>query len=126
MPKRIKNFALIFAEIGLGMTMAIKTPSHVKRVALPSQRHLADGAVTGRAADALRHMDAVIEVDEIGKIVHAIPFNGLAGSSTLTHRFKHRRIAPNLRMAIHAGAGRRYAGKSRFFNRRMAIPAIYA
>src|SRR5688572_32449523 len=42
--------------------VALEAPLHLKRVFLPDERHAIDRTVARRAAHALAHMDAVVEV----------------------------------------------------------------
>src|SRR5436309_6699596 len=82
--------------------------------------------MTGRAADALVDVYRVIEIDEVRQIMYLDPFDGLAAAKTLADDFKVRAVRPDLRMAIHAGLGRRDAGGGRYFDRGVAITAIDA
>ncbi len=45
------------------------------------------------------------------------PLNRFAAAKTLAHRFQHRTVRPDLRMAIHAGLGRRNARERALFDR---------
>lgn len=58
--------------------MAIDAPTHVKRVLLPGDRHLIDGAMAGGAADAFRHVDAVVEENEVRSLIDAFPVQRLS------------------------------------------------
>ena len=104
--------------------MTVETPIHVERVFPPRQRHPVDPTVTGRTSDSLVNVNTVIEIDETGEIVHARPLNRPIRPKTFAHRLEHRTVGPDLRMAIHAGLGRRDAREGTFFDRSMAIAAI--
>ena len=56
-------------------------------------------------------MDTVIEISEIGQIVHARPGDGAVGAETLPHGLERRARIPDLRVTIHAGLGRRDVGE---------------
>ena len=43
----------------------------VSGACLVDERHLVDAAVAGHAADALVHVDGVVEVDEVREVVDA-------------------------------------------------------
>ena len=94
-----------------GIAMTLEAPFHIQRRHLISERHQIDSAVTRRTADALVHVDAVIEIDEIGQIMHARPAYRLAGAPALANGFQVWRIRPDLCVAVHAGAGRRNSRK---------------
>src|SRR5215467_11368628 len=57
----------------LRIAVTFEAPLHLKRVHLPYQRHLIDSAVAGRAPDALIDVNAVIEINEVGQIMHPLP-----------------------------------------------------
>ena len=58
----------------LGCAVAVEAPLHLQRLRLP-ERHLVDAPVAGGAADALVHVDAVVEVDEVGQVVDLDPLD---------------------------------------------------
>ena len=67
------EYGLARTHVTLGVAMAVEAPLHLQRLFLPHQRHAIDLAVAGRAADAFVHVNAVVEVDEVGQVVHARP-----------------------------------------------------
>lgn len=82
--------------------------------------------MASRAADSLVHMNAVIEINVVGKIVDPSPFQRFAGSKTRAHGLQIGTIGPNLLVAIHAHGGRRNTrGRSGLY-RSVAIAAIDA
>ena len=114
------------SHITLRGAVAFEAPVHIERVFPPRERHRVDSAVTGGATNALVDMNAVIEINEAGKVMDPGPLNRLAGAKTLAHRFQHRTVRPDLRMAIHAGLGRRNARERALFHRGVAVTAIDA
>ena len=80
--------------------------------------------MAGVAAHTLIHVDAVIEIHEVRHLVDARPLDRLARAVAFTHRLEVRGVRPDLRMAVHAGLGRRDAGKARLLDRSMAIAAV--
>ena len=81
-------------------------------------------AMTGGAADAFRDVNAVVEVNVIGKDMNSLPVNRLVGGEAFSNRRKHRRIGPKLRMTGHASFGGRNARKTRSRHRGVAIAAV--
>jgi len=71
-------------------------------------------------------VNAVIEIDEVRKIVHASPPNRFTGSPTLADRFQIGRVGPDLIVTVHAGSGRRDPGERSFLDSRVAISAVDA
>src|SRR5436190_17606539 len=71
-------------------------------------------------------MDAVVEIDEVGKVVNADPVQRLVVTKTRAHRFEERRVGEEDRMAVHAGFRRRNSGERGRLDRRVAVPAIDA
>ena len=106
--------------------MAVEAPLHLQRRLLQHQRHAIDAAVAGLAADALLHVNAVVEVDEVRQVVHADPAQRLVVAEARAHRLEIRAGRPDLRVAVDAGLGRRNAGRRRDFNRRVAVAAVDA
>ncbi len=110
----------VFARVA----MTVETPLHLQGVLLVHQRHGVHRAMARVAADALSHVDTVVEVDEVGKLVNARPLQGLSGAVTGADGLKKLGIRPYLRMAIHAGLCRRNAGEAGSLDRCVTIAAI--
>ena len=106
--------------------MAIEAELHRQRLGAVGQRHLVDAAVAFDAADALGDVDVVAEEDVLRQHRDAIPVERFVFGEARAHRRQHRRAGPDLRMAGHAGVGRRQAGARAFRDRRVAIAAIDA
>src|SRR5688572_22355292 len=104
--------------------VTIEAPVHRERRVLVDQRHLVHRTMTGRAADSLLHVNAVVEVHEVRQIVHTRPFQGRVVAKTRPNRLENGGATPDLRMAIHAGFRRRDVREGGLLDRRMAIPAI--
>src|SRR5262249_40417863 len=112
--------------VSFRIAVAIEAPLHLQRVLLPHQRHAVDLSVTRRAADSLIDVDAVVEIDEVGQVVHARPFDRSAGAEALSHRLEERAVREELRVAVHARLGRRNARERRLLDRRVAVAAVDA
>ena len=82
--------------------------------------------MAGLASHALIDVNTVIEVDEVGQIVHARPDQGLVGPITFPHWFEHGRTGPDLAVAVHADIGGWNTGEARDLNRGVAIAAVDA
>ncbi len=124
-PFHIENFVFVAHEF-LRLAMASQAPLHLQRRRLENNRHLIDATMTGRAADSLIHMNAVIEIDVIGKIVNPRPLKRFAGAETCTHWLQIGTIGPNLFMAIHANGGRGNSRGRLSFDGSMTITTIDA
>lgn len=105
-------------------SMTFQAPLHVEGVRFPDKGHLVDLPVTGRTSDSPAHMDTVVEVDEIRKIVDPIPVQRHTARIALSYRFQHRAIGPDLRVACHAGLCRRHAREATFLDAGMAVATI--
>src|SRR5947209_12773964 len=112
------------AHVALRVAVAVDAPFHLQRLLLPHERHAIDLSVAGRAADALVQMDAVVEVHEIGQVVHARPLDRLIRSKALAHRLEKRAGGKDLRVAVHARSGRWDPGEGRLLDRRVAVAAV--
>src|SRR5689334_21862817 len=60
-------------EVLLRLTVTIEAEPHGQRLRLIDLAHVVDAAMTGHAADSLVHVDRVIEEDEVGERVDAVP-----------------------------------------------------
>src|SRR5258705_4828872 len=78
------------------------------------------------APDALLDVDAVVEVNEVGKIVDTHPVQRLAVPEAGPDRFEERRVGEQNRMTVHARLGRRNSRERRGFDRRMTVRAVDA
>lgn len=119
-------------DLGLGPDPALRiavagdTPLHLQSVFLINGRHFVDAAVAGRTADAFRNVDTVIEINELGKVVHTFPFDRLILAEASPDRLKVRTVTPKLAVTVHARLGWRHTGRRRGLDRRVAVSAIYA
>jgi hypothetical protein len=78
------------------------------------------------ATDSFPHMNAMIEVDEIRKVMNADPLERFLCLIARTHRLKHRARVPDLRVTRHTCVGRWNPRKRRRFGRGMAVCALYS
>ncbi len=104
--------------------MTTQAPFHLQRRSLIRNGHLIYAAMTGGTAHSLVHMNAVIEISVIGKVVHSNPFDWFAGAKAGTNRLEIRTIRPDLFMTVHARGGWWQTSRGRCFHRRMAVAAI--
>src|SRR6476620_8005887 len=86
-----RDFAA-WPDVVLGVPVTVQAPLHLQRVDLLHQRHLIDATMTGLATHPLLHVNSVIEVDEVGQVVHTDPVKRLvvteAGPNGLQNRFR--------------------------------------
>ena len=99
-----------------GGTVAFKTPSHLQRLCAPCQRHDVHIPVADLTGNALCNVYAMIEIDEVWKVVHTDPFESRTRLITCPDWLKHRGICPNLGVTRHAGVSWRNPGEGRFLN----------
>jgi hypothetical protein len=107
-----------------GMSVAVDAPLHVHISRFPGERHLVQTSVASFAAHSLVHVDAVIEIDEVGQIIDAIPAYGLVLAQAGAHRFQHIAVFPNLLMTVHACGCGRHPCKRTHFDGVVAVTAI--
>ena len=104
--------------------MTLQTPLHLQRCRLISQRHQIDSPMTGRTSHAFVHVNAVIEIDEVGQVINTLPLDRLACAPALANRFEIRTVSPDLRMAVHTSLGRWDSSKRELLDGSMAVAAI--
>src|SRR5438067_10593883 len=95
MPLDVEYFTLR-AEIRLRIPVAVETPFHEERRLLKRQQHAVNASMACRAADAFMNVNAVIEIDEAGRVVDALPAQRFARSVAFAHRLQHGAANPNL------------------------------
>ena len=90
------------------------------------QRHLVDAPVAGLAADALLHVDAVVEVDEVRQVVHAHPVQRLVVAEAGAHRLEDRLGVEQLPSGSSCTSWSAECRERRRLDRRVAVAAIDA
>ncbi|MNY20907.1 hypothetical protein D3C86_1544210 [compost metagenome] len=104
--------------------MTREAPGHAHVLGLPGQGHLVHPAVTTRAADALGHVDVVVEVDVVRQLGDPVPGERHVLGEALAHRREHGAFGPDLGVAGHARLGRGHPRERRLLDRGVAVPAI--
>ena len=98
------------ADVLCRIPMTIETPFHIERGMLRHQGHAIHLPVAGLTAHTLSDMNAVIEINEIRKVVDSSPGDRLACPETGPYRLQRRTLVPDHGMTIHARLGRRDVG----------------
>src|SRR5215212_3024394 len=117
---------LLGAQVTLGLAVAGQAPLHLERGGLVDGRHRVHAPVAGGAAHALVDVDRVVEVDEVGQVVDSRPLDGLVVAVAGADDLQVRALVPDLRVAVHAGLGRRHPGRVRRLDRGVAVAAVDA
>lgn len=108
LPIHVKNL-VFWSNESLRRPVARYAPFHLQRFFLEDGRHVIDLAVTGRAPDALRHMDTVVKISVFGQLVHTFPLDRLIIAEAGPDRLKIRAVRPYLAMAVHTRLSRRHS-----------------
>src|SRR5260370_15846490 len=90
--------------------MAVDAPAHRERRHLLDAIHRLDRTVASPAVDPREHVLAVVEVNEVGKVVHLHPSDGPVHLNGFFQLLDLDRLFFDERMTIHADARRRNAG----------------
>src|SRR5580704_8392475 len=114
------------AQIFLRRAVAAQAPLHLQRFLLVHQRHLVDRTVAGIATHSFIDMNAVIEINEVRKLVYPRPLQRLASLVAGADGLEQLGIRPDLRVAVHASLGARNAGETRSLNGSVAVAAVDA
>jgi len=104
--------------------MAFEAPLHPQRCRAPCHRHLVDAAVALAARHPLGDVDAVIEIDEVGQRMDAVPGDRQAGRDAVPQGLEQCGLGEELRMAGQADRCRRQAGECARLHRGMAVAAV--
>ena len=89
--------------------MAVQAPAHLHGLRFVGERHFVDSPMTGRAADTLLNVDAVVEIHEPRQVVDPVPHDRLTVSEALADGLQGWTLGPDFGVAIHARLGRRHA-----------------
>jgi len=112
MPVGVEDLVLRL-KIWAGIIVAVETESHGETARLAHQRHRLDVTVAARASDTFGNMDSVVEIDIVGQIIDAMPDEWRVRCEAVPDRCQQSCIGPDLRVAGHAGIGRRQPGIGR-------------
>jgi hypothetical protein len=108
------------------IAVTLNAPLHVKRIDFIHQRHPVNSAVTGRAADAFIHVNAVVKVDKVRQIVDPRPLERLPSAEAGADWLQQLRVRPNLRMTAHARLSWGEASEGGSLDRSVAVAAVNA
>lgn len=110
----------------LRMPVAVETPLHLQGRVLPNERHTIDLPMARAATNTLIHVNAVVKVGKVGKIMNPRPADGFVGAETIAHQLKHGTGGPDLGVTIHAGLRWRNPSHSSCFHSRVAVATVDA
>ena len=106
------------------LAMAVQAPAHRERFLLNHRRHGGHVPVAVRAPDPTAGVHAMVEVGEIGKVVHAVPGDRLTREPRAPQRLDLGRIVPDLGMTPHAKRRRGHARDGVFIGLMMTIETV--
>ena len=112
------------AKIGGRIALAIQTEAHAQRFGMINFVHLVNLAVAMDAGNTPVHVNGVVKINVIRRLVDLDPRHWGATGETLTHGSQARVVGQHLIMTVHAGVGRRDVREPRLLNTVVAIPAI--
>lgn len=108
------------------IAMAIEAERHAERLGVLDFVHLVDLAVTLDTTDAAVHMDGVIEIDVVRRLVDLHPRNGPSRGGAFADQRKLGIVLEHLIVAVHARARGGNVREPRSFHRTVAIAAVHA
>ncbi len=114
------------AQVLLGRAVTIQAPRHVERFGLKHHVHAIDATVAGLAPHPRVHVEAVVEVDEVGRVMDAHPRHRGSGGEALTHRNQAGAVGLDLGVAVHAGLRGGYHGHRGPLHSDVAVAAVHA
>ena len=89
-------------DIWRGISVAFQAPAHAQRLGLGHDLHLVDAAVAGDAGHPGGDVRAVLEIGEVGELVHARPAHRPARRSAVADRGEQLAVALDQLVAVHA------------------------
>src|SRR6476660_621602 len=106
--------------------MTVETPAHRQRCDLIDACHPINAAMAGFAADALVHVNGVVEEHEVRQVRDTLPGDRPAITAALPDELENRAVIPDLTVAVQAQLGGRYPRMRRVLRVTVAIQAIDA
>ena len=110
---------------GTGVAVAVEAPAHAQRRHQGHGFHLVDAAMAGDAADAGRHVCAVVEIGVVGQLVDPNPAHRPAAVSAFPNGREQRAVLLHQRMAVHHARARGWQVRDRrHLDRSVTVTAI--
>src|SRR4051812_45503779 len=106
------------------MAVTIQTKAHRQAVCLVGQRHLGDVSVAVLTADAVAYVHRVIEVDEVGYVMDAVPAQRTVVEIAGAHRREQRTAIPDLCVASHTDFRGGQARRGSAFGIRVTVQTL--
>ncbi len=88
--------------------------------------HFIDLPVTAHTTDATVHMNRMVEIGMLRRLVDLHPFQWLAALPGVPHQLEFRAVRLDLRMAVHADLSGRNVGVGCCLHVGMAVPTIHS
>lgn len=112
--------------MALGMPVAIEAPTHAQRLVVRDDGHLVDLAVAAFASDSAFHVDGMIEIDVIRRLVNPLPRYWIAALPARLHCGQLGTIWLDQRMTSDARLSGRDVRAGGFLDARMAKKARHS
>ena len=114
------------AKVILRSAMALETPAHAVGFGMVDDFHVIHLSVTGHATDAPVHVNRMVEVDVIRRLVNPYPGNRVAGFPGFADGSQFRAQRLDLGVAVHAGLRSGNVGVRGFLHPGVAVAAIHS
>src|SRR5205823_12594286 len=85
-----------------GIAMAIEAEGHAEWFGMVNLVHLVDLAMALDTTDAAVHVDGMVEINVVGRLVNMDPGNRLARRRALPHQFQLGTFLQHLTVTVHA------------------------
>lgn len=127
---------LFWPKMRVGIAMTADAPGHRQLLSLVDRFHLIDAPMTRLAADARIDVHGMVEVDELGQVVDALPGDPATGFPALVNRCQLRALGVNRShrgnplivcraVAVHTGRRRRHCRMGRVKDRVVTVATIH-
>jgi len=114
------------AKVILRGAMAFEAPAHAVGFGMVDDFHVIHLAVAGHAAYAPVHVNRMVEVDVVWRLVNPNPGNGVAGFPRFADGSQFWAQRFDLGVTIHARLGSRNVGVGGFFHPGVTVTAIHS
>ena len=122
-PIQVKHLRLR-PHVFVRVAVTIQTERHAEGFRVPHFVHLINRPVAFHAGNTAVHVDGVVEINIIGRLMNLNPWHRLIVFKTLTDWLQSRIIGQHGGVTFHAGLGGRDIGIPRFIDVVMAVTTV--
>lgn len=123
-PRRVVDL-ILWPQILRRIAVAIEAPRHKEWLLFGHHRLVGNVAMARRTAHTLRHMDPVVEIDEVGNLINPVPLHRNVVLPAVANWLQAGAVNGNLRVTTHTGLGGGDCSARSLLNRVVTILTLH-